>query len=159
MLKLYTVGHSNQSVEEFLPLLQAHGVDTIIDVRSSPYSKYTPQFNREPLKEVLKRNGVLYAHFGEEFGARRYDSLVDTEFLKKGVREVRQQVNFKKAATTDAFLHGVERLKKALSQGRTVSLMCSEADPLECHRFSFLSRYFHEHGWDVRHIMYDGETH
>lgn len=57
---------------------------------------------------------------------------------------------------TPNFLHGVERLTKAVSQGFNVSLMCSEANPLECHRFSFLSRYLHEHLWNVMHITKDG---
>ena len=158
---LYTVGHSNQTFEEFMQLLVPHEIDCIIDVRSMPYSKYTPQFNSEQLKAHLNKHGILYAHFGNEFGARRTDCLKETEFKKKGIVEVKQQVNFELGVSTDNFLHGVERLKKALSQGRHVSLMCSESDPLGCHRFSFLSRYFFEEGWDVRHIVRDensGET-
>lgn len=152
---LYTVGHSNQTFEEFMQLLILHEIDCIIDVRSMPYSKYTPQFNSEQLKAQLNKHDILYAHFGIEFGARRTDCLKDTEFKKKGIVEVKPQVNFELGVSTENFLHGVERLKKALSQGRHVSLMCSESDPLGCHRFSFLSRYFYENGWDVRHIVRD----
>lgn len=155
---LYTVGHSNQTFEEFLQLLMPYEIDCVIDVRSMPYSKYTPQFNSECLKTQLNNQGIIYAHFGNEFGARRNDCLKDTEFKKKGIIEIRPQVNFELGVATEKFLHGVERLKKALSQGRHVSLMCSEADPLECHRFSFLSRYFNENGWNVRHIIRDGNT-
>jgi len=155
---LYTVGHSNQTYEEFLQLLVPHGIDCIIDVRSMPYSKYTPQFNSEVLKRQLNQNGILYAHFGNEFGARRTDCLKDVEFKKKGVTEIKPQVNFELGISTDNFLLGVKRLEKALSQGRHVSLMCSEADPLGCHRFSFLSRYFHENGWNVRHIVRDDNS-
>lgn len=155
---LYTVGHSNQTFEEFLKLLIPYGIDCIIDVRSLPYSKYTPQFNSEQLKIQLNKHGILYAHFGNEFGARRIDCLKDTEFRKKGIVEISPQVNFEQGVSTDNFLHGVERLKKALSQGRHVSLMCSESDPLGCHRFSFLSRYFYEKGWDIRHIVRDENT-
>ena len=72
--------------------------------------------------------------------------------------EVKPQVNFEMGVLTDNFLHGVNRLKKALSQGRGVSLMCSESDPLGCHRFSFLSRFFYELGWDLRHIEKDEKT-
>ena len=155
---LYTVGHSNQTFEEFMQLLKPHSIDCIIDVRSVPYSKYTPQFNSEVLKAQLNKNGILYAHFGVEFGARRNDCLKDTEFVKKGNVEVKPQVNFEMGVLTDNFLHGVNRLKKALSQGRVVSLMCSESDPLGCHRFSFLSRFFYELGWDLRHIEKDEKT-
>lgn len=155
---LYTVGHSNQTFEEFMQLLVPNGIDCIIDVRSMPYSKHTPQFNSEQLKLRLNKCGILYAHFGNEFGARRTDCIKNTEFKRKGITEVKAQVNFELGVSTQNFLHGVERLKKALSQGRHVSLMCSESNPLACHRFSFLSRYFHENGWDVRHIVRDENT-
>lgn len=148
--RLYTVGHSNQSIEEFLQLIEAFDVNCIIDVRSMPYSKYTPQFNEEALKTFLSSHGILYAHFGTEFGARRTDCLVETDFDKKGTKE---QVNFELGVKTPNFLRGAERLEKALSQGRTVALMCSEANPLACHRFSFLARYFYEQGWELMHIM------
>lgn len=138
-----------------MQLLILHEIDCIIDVRSMPYSKYTPQFNSEQLKAQLNKHGILYAHFGNEFGARRTDCLKDTEFRKKGIVEVKPQVNFELGVSTENFLHGVERLKKALSQGRHVSLMCSESAPLGCHRYSFLSRYFYENGWEVRHIIRD----
>ena len=142
--KLYTVGHSNQTQEEFLRLLQEHDVNCIVDVRSVPASKYAPQFNEDSLRWFLKSNGIQYLHFGDEFGARRYDCLNDEG-----------QVDFERAATTPAFLHGVERLMNGLQRGFRISLMCSEANPLECHRFSLVSRYFHEHGIDVRHILKD----
>lgn len=155
---LYTVGHSNQSQDELLDLIRSQNIDCIIDVRSMPYSKYTPQFNSEVIKSFLNKNGILYAHFGDEFGARRSDCLKDTAFTKKGISETKPQVNFELGIKTDKFLKGVDRLKKAISQGRNVSLMCSEADPLGCHRFSFISRYFYELGWDVKHIVRNENT-
>lgn len=155
---LYTVGHSNQSQDELLDLIKSQSIDCIIDVRSMPYSKYTPQFNSEVIKSFLNKNGILYAHFGDEFGARRSDCLKETIFTKKGKSETKPQVNFELGVKTDNFLKGVDRIKKALSQGRNVSLMCSEADPLGCHRFSFLSKYFYELGWNVLHIVRDEDT-
>lgn len=142
--KLYTIGHSNQTQEEFLHLLQEHDVNCIVDVRSVPASKYAPQFNEDRLQWFLKNNGIQYLHFGDEFGARRYDSLNDEG-----------QVDFERAVSTPSFLHGIERLMKGLERGFIISLMCSEANPLECHRFSLVSRYFHEHGIDVQHILKD----
>lgn len=156
--QLFSVGHSNQSIEEFYQLLESQRIDCILDVRSVPYSKYTPQFNEEALKLWLKKQGVLYVPFGKHFGARRSDCLKETTFIKKGVKETKPQVNFELGVTTLDFLSGVERLNKALDQGRRISLMCSEADPLGCHRFSFISRYFYDIGWDVQHIMRDEET-
>ena len=156
--QLFSVGHSNQSIEEFYQLLESQRIDCILDVRSMPYSKYTPQFNEEVLRSWLKKQGVLYVPFGKHFGARRSDCLKETTFVKKGVKETTPQVNFELGVTTSAFLNGVERLNKALDQNRRVSLMCSEADPLGCHRFSFISRYFYDLGWDVLHIMRDEDS-
>lgn len=156
--QLFSVGHSNQSIEKFFQLLESQRIDCILDVRSMPYSKFTPHFNEESLRVWLNKHGVLYVPFGKHFGARRSDCLKETEFVKKGFKEIKVQVNFELGITTPDFLSGVERLNKALSQKRRVSLMCSEADPLGCHRFSFISRFFYELGWDIQHIMRDENT-
>lgn len=144
--RLYSVGHSNQSQEEFLELLKRHDINCIVDVRSVPASKYTPQFNMEPLKWFLRANDIHYLHFGDEFGARRTDCL-----------DAEGQVNFEKAVETPSFKRGVERLMNGLQKGFRISFMCSEANPLECHRFSLVSRYFYDNGLDVQHILKDGE--
>lgn len=143
---LFTIGHSNQTFEEFLQMLQSQQINVVVDVRSIPASKYTPQFNKEPLSASLKRNNIAYLHFGEEFGARRTDAL--DEF---------NNVNFEKAVTTENFQKGVERILNGLQKGYRISFMCSEANPLECHRFALVSRYFFEHGINVIHIMRDKE--
>lgn len=143
-LKLYTVGHSNQSLEEFLSLLQRHNINCIVDVRSVPASKFAPQFNEDNLKYFLKSYDIRYLPFGEEFGARRTD-CIDSD----------GQVNFEIAVTTPLFQQGVERLGKGLERGFNIALMCSESDPLECHRFSLVSRYFYNQGIEVFHILKD----
>ena len=143
--RLYSIGHSNQSLDGFLILLKAHDVNCVIDVRSIPASTYSPQFNQESLKYFLKSHGVQYLHFGDEFGARRTDCLNESE-----------QVDFEKAVETPLFQKGVERVMKGLEKGFRIAFMCSEADPLECHRFSLVSRYFYDQGLDVQHILKDG---
>ena len=145
MNKIFTVGHSNGTAEELLSLLTSTGIDCVVDVRSVPASAYTPQFNKEYLKRFLSNHGIFYMHFGEEFGARRNDAIIDG------------QVNFEKAVTTPAFQRGVERIKNGLEQGYYIALMCSEADPLACHRFSMISRYFHDNGFEVNHILHTKE--
>jgi len=143
--KLYSIGHSSQTQEEFLALLMQHGINCIVDVRSVPASKYTPQFNQETLKWFLKSHDIQYLHFGDEFGARRTDCL-----------DEHGQVNFERAVKTPNFQQGVIRLMTGLKKGYRIALMCSEADPLECHRFSMVSRYFYDQGVDVQHILKDG---
>lgn len=144
-VRLYSIGHSNQTQEEFLALLVQFGINCIVDVRSVPASKYSPQFNQDTLKWFLKSHGVLYLNFGDEFGARRTDSINEEG-----------QVDFELAVTTPNFQQGALRLMKGLEKGYQIALMCSEADPLECHRFSMVSRYFYEKGLDVQHILKDG---
>lgn len=139
---LYSIGHSNQSFTEFAEMLQSQQINVIVDVRSVPASKYTPQFNKEPLQHALRNIGITYLSFAEEFGARRTDALDENN-----------NVDFEKAVKTDAFQRGVNRVMNGLSKGFRISLMCSEANPLECHRFAMVSRYFYEHGVDVRHIV------
>ena len=148
-MTLYSIGHSNQSFDEFLEMLQSQGINVIVDVRSVPASKYTPQFNREPLQAALNRAGIHYMWFGEEFGARRTDAL-----------DADNKVDFEKAVQTPAFLRGTERVLNGLQKGYRISLMCSEAHPLECHRFAMVSRWFFEHGVDMQHIVHDenGQT-
>ena len=140
-MRLYTVGHSSHTQEEFLRLLQKNNVDCIVDVRSVPASKYAPQFNQDALESFLRHHGMTYYFFGHEFGARRMDS-----FNSNG------QVDFELAVHTRLFQQGVERLTSLLSNHH-VALMCSEANPLECHRFALVARYFHEQGIEVLHIL------
>lgn len=144
ILRLYTIGHSSQSLEEFLTLLQRHGINCVVDVRSVPASKYAPQFNEESIKTFLKLHGIQYLPFGNEFGARRTDCINDEG-----------QVDFEMAVTTPLFQQGVKRLMKGLERGFCIALMCSEADPLECHRFSLVSRFFYNQGIEVFHILKD----
>lgn len=142
---LYTVGHSNGTLEKLLSLIRLAGVNCVIDVRSTPASAYSPHFNKESLHRFLKANDILYGHFGEEFGARRTDSIIGG------------QVNFEKAVTTEAFQDGVQRIDNGLAKGYRIAFMCSEAKPLDCHRFSMISRYFIDHGYEVNHILHGEE--
>ena len=142
---LYTVGHSNGTLDKLLSLLRLANINCIIDVRSIPASAYSPHFNKESLHRFLRKNGIWYGHFGEEFGARRNDSIIDG------------QVNFEKAVTTEAFLRGVQRIDNGLAKGFNIAFMCSEAKPLDCHRFSMISRYFVDHGYEVNHILHSEE--
>ena len=143
---LYSVGHSNQTLEEFLALIMVYGINCIVDVRSVPASKYSPQFNQENLKSFLLVNNVHYLHFGVEFGARRTDSIGENG-----------QVDFELAAKTPSFTSGVLRIFRGQERGYRIAFMCSEADPLECHRFALVSRYFYDTGVDVQHILKDAK--
>ena len=142
-MKLYTVGHSNHTQEEFLNLLVTHGINMVADVRSVPASNHNPQFNQEALSAFLLSHGIDYQFFGKELGARRMDSINGDG-----------QVDFEQAIHSSLFQLGIDRILPQLANNN-ITLMCSEANPLECHRFALVARYFHEHGVEVFHILKD----
>jgi len=143
---IYTVGHSTHQLDYFLELLKEYGVNCLIDVRSVAASSYNPQYNKEPLTNFLKRNGIQYLHFAEEFGARHNDpDLLDDE----------GKVDFTKVRKSWAFKNGVERIWQGLDKGFVISLMCSESEPFDCHRFSMVSIALDKDGFDVKHILKD----
>lgn len=142
----FTIGHSNHPIEYFLELLQAHDIDCVIDVRSTPASKYTPQYNQRPLAAFLQQHAIQYLSFAEAFGARHTDPEVLDE---------NGQVDFEKVRVTDAFRSGVRRVETGLERGYRIALMCAEADPLECHRFSMVTVHFAKVGYHVWHILKD----
>jgi uncharacterized protein (DUF488 family) len=126
--------------------LQAHSINCLVDVRSLAASTYNPQYNKEPLSNFLKKNGVTYMHFAEEFGARHTDpDLLDEE----------GRVDFEKVRKSWNFKNGVERLWLGLDKGFVTALMCSESEPLDCHRFSMVSIALEKDGFEVKHILKD----
>jgi uncharacterized protein (DUF488 family) len=143
---IYTVGHSTHPLDYFLELLQAYSITCVVDVRSVAASAYNPQYNKEPLSNFLKRNGITYLHFAEEFGARHTDPDLLDEEGKVDFVKVRKSWNFKK---------GVERLWQGIEKGFTVSLMCSESDPLDCHRFSMIATALEKDGFEIQHVLKD----
>jgi uncharacterized protein (DUF488 family) len=143
---IYTVGHSTHQLEYFLELLQEYSVNCIVDVRSVAASGYNPQYNKEPLSNFLKANRITYLHFAEEFGARHIDPDLLDEEGKVDFEKVRKSWNFKR---------GVERLWQGLDKRFTIALMCSESEPLDCHRFSMISIALEKDGFEVKHILKD----
>jgi uncharacterized protein (DUF488 family) len=142
--ELFTIGHSNHSLENFLALLQVHRIQALIDVRSSPYSARLPQFNREPLKAALRAADIRYLFLGDELGARRSerDCYVD------GV------ARYDRIAKAPAFQSGLDRVTKGIQKFRS-ALMCAEKDPLECHRTILVCRYLRNVS-QIEHIRADG---
>lgn len=143
---IYTIGHSNHKIEEFIQLLQNYGINCVCDVRSTPYSRFTEQYNQENIKEVLEKCNIRYLFFGEEFGARREEKSLLTD----GV------VDFEKVSKNERFLSGVLRIKNGIEKGYKIILMCTEKEPIECHRTILVSRNLYNIGMEVEHILPDG---
>ncbi len=144
---VYTIGHSTQTVEHFIELLQMHGITAVADVRSSPYSRINPQFNREPLRERLRQSGIAYAFLGKQLGARSDD--------RRCYRDGKVQYDL--LAQTSLFKDGIARVLEGSDTYR-VGLMCAEKDPLECHRAILVSRVLHERAVDIKHVLADGRV-
>ena len=146
-LTCFTIGHSIHSIEAFIKLLKQTGINTLVDVRSSPYSKYNPQYNKEILKNSLTSEQITYIFMGPELGAKHQEPQV---------LESDGRVNFEKVRNLDTFKEGIRRLITGMEKGYKMALMCSEKNPLECHRFSLVSYALKKEGVQVRHILEDG---
>ena len=145
MLELYTIGHSTHPIEKFLELLSRHSITAVCDVRSQPYSKFNPQFNRETLRTDLKRQGVTYVFLGKELGPRSDDPTCYVD----------GRVRYHALAETDLFKQGLQRLRKGMASYR-IALMCAEKDPLFCHRTILVCRHIRDTDVRIRHILEDG---
>jgi len=139
---LYTVGHSNRSLEDFLLTIKSHGITAIADVRSQPYSRMHPQFDREVLAASLKAAGIAYVFLGKELGARTLDLSCYVE----------DKVQFDRLACTAVFKEGLERVRDGMKQYR-LALLCAEREPLACHRTILVARQLAMQGIPVRHIL------
>jgi uncharacterized protein (DUF488 family) len=143
---IYTIGHSKHPLDRFIALLQQHGVDALADVRSTPYSRFNPQFNREKLTAALAAAGIRYVFLGEELGARTKDpSCYDDT----------GRVSYARLASTDLFRKGLERLLTGMRDHR-IAIMCAEREPLDCHRTILVARELEKAGVPVSHILQDG---
>ncbi len=148
MKKIYTIGHSIYEADDFLKLLKKNDINTIVDVRSTPYSKFASQYNKESLHQYLKENGICYIFMGDMLGARYEDKDL---LFENG------SVNFKKVQETKVFQNGVTRLDKGIIKGYNISLMCSEKEAFDCHRFGLISEYISKNLTDIeiKHIYPD----
>lgn len=142
---VYTIGHSTHKGGDFVSLLLAREVTVVADVRSSPYSRFTPHFNREAIKTTLSEAGIEYVFLGDELGARSQDRAC----------YVNRKVNYDLLAKTPLFERGLHRIAKDSSKHR-IAIMCAEKDPLACHRAILVSRRLAARGITVRHILEDG---
>jgi uncharacterized protein (DUF488 family) len=145
--QILTIGHSTHSFEKLLRLLKTHQRKrAICDVRSAPYSRMNPQFNRESFAEQLRENGIAYIYLGMELGGRTEDT---TCYEGKRVR-------YDRLAQRDVFQSGLRRVVEDSTKYR-LCLLCAEKEPLECHRTLLVSRHLAEMGLEIQHILADGE--
>jgi len=145
---IWTIGHSNHPLETLLALLAQHRIQVVVDVRSSPYSRYASQFNREAFRPALQDRAVQYVFLGDLLGGR----AEDPQFY-----DADGHVLYGRVAQSPGFRQGIERLLALLGQSRA-ALLCGEEDPAGCHRRLLVGRVLGERGVHVVHIRGDGRA-
>ena len=143
--QVFSIGHSALPYEQFRDLLARAGVSAVADVRSAPYSRHLPHFNRESLCDRLRAEGLAYVFMGLELGGRPSHA----GFLTDGIAD------YEKMATAPSFSDSLDRIAAGAARHR-IALMCSEQEPLDCHRCLLVGRALVRRGVPVRHILQDG---
>lgn len=142
---LYTIGHSNHAIEKFIALLKTYEIRVVIDVRSSPYSSYCPQFNQDTLVSALKKSEIDYVYLGNELGARPDNARC----YENG------RVSFLKIIKSGSFNNGIHKVLCEM-QNHKIVLLCSEKDPIDCHRTIIISHFLSRYGVHIQHILENG---
>src|SRR5258708_3396005 len=140
-MRLLTIGHSNIGTEAFLDLLRRHGVEVLVDVRTAPYSRYCPQFNRRKLQQAIEAVGLGYQFAGKALGGKAADERL---------RGDDGDPDYDKIAASALYQEGMTQLL-ALAAEHCVAIMCSEADPAHCHREKLIARSLRARGVEVTH--------
>jgi uncharacterized protein (DUF488 family) len=139
---LYTVGHSNQTLDAFVAALEVYGINAVADVRSHPHSKTNPQFDRSVLGRALKSRRISYVFLGKELGARTIDPTCYVD----------GRVQYDALARTQLFQQGLKRIQQGM-QTHNIAIMCAEKEPLACHRTILIARHLVERDICVKHIL------
>lgn len=146
--KLFTIGHSNHSLDDLVKLLIDNNVQVLVDVRSYPYSKFASQFDSPLLKRAVTGKGIKYMYFGRELGGRPHDP---TFYDQEGY------VLYNLVAQSPAFLKNIKRLVSGVEKKHRITLMCSEEDPKYCHRRLLIGRALAQYGIAELHIRGNGQ--
>ncbi len=157
-MKLYTIGHSNHTVEKLVRLLEENNVTVVVDVRTAPYSRHNPQFNKENLESVLSQREMQYAYAGKYLGGRPSDpTCYKSGTLPGEGADYLHEVDYPEVMKREWFVRGIERLLE-MADEHTTAILCSEENPAECHRHHLIARFLLETHpeVDVRHIRGDG---
>lgn len=143
---IYTIGYSGINIKDFILILKYYRISCLVDTRSVPYSKYFMDFDKNILESTLKNNNIKYENYDKEFGARQNNINF---YSKDGY------LDFSKFVKSSIFISGIDKIKKEMDLGYTFILMCSEKDPIDCHRSIMVAREFYKKGYNIINILYD----
>lgn len=143
--EIFTIGYSCYKTQSIIEVLKKYSITAIADVRSVPFSNYKPEFNRDKLESVLRKENISYVFLGDNCGAR----------IKAPECYVNGKVDYTLVANHPRFKEGLKRLKKGMQNYR-IALMCAEKDPITCHRAILICRNLQVLNLHVRHILCNG---
>ncbi|ASW43430.1 DUF488 family protein [Clostridium isatidis] len=145
-MDIYTIGHSNYSLERLIDMLKYFDINCVVDIRGTPYSKYNVQFDKESIRYSLTKAGFTYIYMAEEFAAKRPSKI---SYNEEGFSD------FEKVVQEEAFKRGVERIKNGINKGYKIVLLGAMQDPIRCHRSILVGRELTKLGFNVKHILDD----
>ena len=145
-MEIFTIGYAGFEIENFIKVLKEHHINSLIDVRSSPFSKFHSDYNKPLLHKTLHERGIIYRNYNREFGARQENKM----YYPNGY------LDFSMFTRSRMFIEGMEKIIKAIPLGYRFVLMCSEKDPITCHRTIMVGKAFSDKGVSINHILSDG---
>lgn len=146
MPKIYTIGHSNHLFSPFNEILKDKGITMVVDIRTNPYSKYSPHFNKKHLKKALEETNIKYIYLGKEIGGKPK--------VKKFYHQ--DKVLYHLLEKEESYQEGIAKLGN-LAKDNVVVLMCSEENPYQCHRHLLITPTLLKKGYHISHIRKNGE--
>ena len=146
-IEIYTLGHSNYPFDKFIEILKKYNINCVVDIRAIPYSKYNTQYNKEFFQSNLKKLGYTYIYMADEFGAKR---KTRSSYNDQGYAD------FDKVVLEDDFRKGIERLKIGCAKNYKIVLLGAMQEPIRCPRAILLGKELIKEGFDVKHIMHEG---
>ncbi|WP_302570027.1 DUF488 family protein [uncultured Clostridium sp.] len=145
-MEIYTIGHSNYTMERLIDMLEYYNINCVVDIRGTPYSKYNIQFDKEIIRYTLTNAGFVYIYMGKELAAKR---------IRKNSYNNEGYSNFEEVIKEEEFKRGVERLKNGCEKGYKIILLGAMQDPIRCHRSILVGRELVKNDFDVKHILDD----
>jgi uncharacterized protein (DUF488 family) len=147
MNSIFSIGHGHKSIETFIDELKSFDIAYLVDIRTRPFSKWSPAFNRTALQACLEQQAITYVYMGHELGGLPRDASCYQD----------GKVDYSILKTKPFFLKGMERLIVANQKALNLAIMCCESDPAKCHRTKLIGVELMRHNIQLRHIVGAGK--
>lgn len=144
---IYSIGHGNKTIDDFLHELQSFQLHCVVDVRSVPFSKYHSQYNRAPLEISLRQNDIAYVYLGNKLGGLPSDSSCYVD----------DKASYDIIKDKPCFREGLKQLVLENEKYGDIVVLCSESNPEECHRSKLIGRELDMMGYIMSHIVAAGK--